>query len=318
MDRATAIGAGIGLTLLMAVLPLVGQSHPTATAPASVPSGRFGEPHALFTIQSTLINEASGLLASRANPGVYFTHNDSGGRPEIYALDSKGGLQTTIVLDGASNVDWEDIGFAPATTGGAWDIIAADIGDNQQHRGDIRLYRFAEPRLPKDPGSVIHVQPAVFRLKYEIGAANAEAFFVNPANGDGYIITKRSGAGQIVRVAAPWKPDAVNDCARVGEIDLPIKPGLGKLITAADISIDGQTVVLRTYTSGWLLRMPSGGTGAFETIFSQPPEQIQLAIEPQGEAICFSADGRCILTTSEGIHPAVNECCAAVPVGERP
>lgn len=321
MTRRIA-SAGLGvmfpIALLAAVLVCAGQSRPAATAPASQPSRHYGDPHALFTIQSAVINEASGLLVSRTKAGIYYTHNDSGGQPEIYALDSKGGLRAVLILDGAQNVDWEDISFAPGATSGMYDIVAADIGDNQNHRTDIRVYRFAEPELPKAPGGQVHVQPLAYDLRYETGPANAEAFIVNPGTGDGFVITKRTSQPALVlKVAAPWKKDAENLCVRVAEIDLPIQPGIGKLITAADLSPDGKTLALRTYTFGWLLRAPSGA-GPFEQIFAQPAERIDLAAEPQGEAICFSPDGRRLLTTSEGPHPPVYESCLDVPVGNGP
>ena len=33
------------------------------------------------------VRESSGLAVSRAYPGVFWTHNDSGDRPRLYALD---------------------------------------------------------------------------------------------------------------------------------------------------------------------------------------------------------------------------------------
>lgn len=66
------------------------------------------------------INEASGLAASRLHPGVLYTHNDSGDRARIFALDSEDGrmLAQYQVLP-ADHHDWEDmaVGVCPSKAG---------------------------------------------------------------------------------------------------------------------------------------------------------------------------------------------------------
>lgn len=291
--------------VLIGTYSLAFQSRPT-----SAPSND-DEPRLVCRIQSPRIDEASGLLVGRANPGVFYTHNDSGGAPEVYVIAADGALRATIVLDGAKNVDWEDIAFAPGERPGRYDIVAADIGDNNDVRHDIRLYRFAEPDLPPRAGSMLHVTPTVYPLRYEIGPANAEAFIVTQRSGDGYIITKRAREPALVlKVAAPWSANVERMCPKVAEIDLPIEPGFGKSITAADLSPDDSTLAIRTYLAGFLLRnasSPASAPTSIESIFKAIPERIDLATEPQGEAICFSPDGRRLYTTSEGKHPAIYE-----------
>ena len=41
------------------------------------------------------------------------------------------------------------------------------------------------------------------------------------------------------------------------------------------------------------------GATAFALLFERLPTALELAKEPQGEALCFSADGRALLTISE-------------------
>ena len=53
------------------------------------------------------INEISGIIYF---DGKLYGHNDSGGQPAIYEIDtSTGAITKTITLQGASNIDWEDI-----------------------------------------------------------------------------------------------------------------------------------------------------------------------------------------------------------------
>jgi len=51
----------------------------------------------------------------------------------------------------------------------------------------------------------------------------------------------------------------------------------------------------------------SAADGDFERILAAAPVRLSLAPEPQGEALCYSADGRAILTISEGPAPTLHE-----------
>ena len=48
----------------------------------------YGSPLTITTIKDKSISESSGLVASRTMPGAYWTHNDSGDGPFIYAFDT--------------------------------------------------------------------------------------------------------------------------------------------------------------------------------------------------------------------------------------
>src|SRR4051812_18119291 len=65
------------------------------------------------TIQNAAITEASGIVASRLNPGVLWTHNDSGHGPQIYPMTAGGADLGTYTISGASSTDWEDIAIGP-------------------------------------------------------------------------------------------------------------------------------------------------------------------------------------------------------------
>ena len=59
------------------------------------------------------VDEASGMAASRINPDVFWTLNDSDGPSCVYALAMNGTLLHTLCLNGAKNFDWEAISIAP-------------------------------------------------------------------------------------------------------------------------------------------------------------------------------------------------------------
>lgn len=274
-----------------------------AAAQTSQPPARYTEPHALCQIADSRLDEASGLAASRRNPGYYYTHNDSEGRAHVYVINRHGRICLTVRLVGAQNRDWEDIALAPGAQPGTFDVCVADIGDNKSERAGVVFYRFPEPRLDASDRArgTLDVQPRVFRCRYEDGARNAEAFAVDPRTGDGYVFTKCfDGSSVVYRLAAPWDATAVSTLKRAGALRFPPAPALARMVTAADISPDGTRLVTRSYVGGWEWRRPKRDDAtAFALVFEGLPTALELANEPQAEALCFSADGRALLTISE-------------------
>ena len=93
-------------------------------------------------LQSDAISESSGLVASRTHDGVFWTHNDSGDAPRIFAIDRSGALLAEVVVEGARNRDWEDI--AIDDTG---HLFLADIGNNGSQRLDLTVYKVGYVRV---------------------------------------------------------------------------------------------------------------------------------------------------------------------------
>ncbi len=44
----------------------------------------------LIKLKDDRITESSGLVSSQRKPGTFWTHNDSGNDPELYAFDCEG------------------------------------------------------------------------------------------------------------------------------------------------------------------------------------------------------------------------------------
>lgn len=277
----------------------------------------LGEPEVVGEIRDPRLNELSGLVESRRSPNHFYTHNDSGGAPSVYLLTRGGILRAEIRLRDAKNVDWEDISLAPGEKGG-FDVCAADIGDNKRKRKEIVIYRFAEPELPSASGAVVDVTPHVYRLQYPDGMHNAEAFMVHPATGEGFLLTKNEdvgGGSELYTLAPPWNENDVNTLKRVAVVAFPQTLPLNTVITAGDISPDGRRLLARGYPVAWEWRLPDGvAVSEFAQIVTKPATEITIAAESQGEAICYSIDGKTAYTTSEGSPTKIY----AIPLGDDP
>ncbi len=266
-------------------------------------------PRLIGRLEDERIAEASGLAASRRHADHFYVHNDSGDLPRVFLIDRSGRTRLEIRLQGAQARDYEDIAMAPGDAAGQWDVCVADIGDNSARRSTVVVYRFPEPELPADGAPLIEVTPQAFTFKYADGPADAEAFCVHPETGDGYILTKRTdGRSFVYKLAAPWSADEVRVLPKLAEVRLPAPLAAAGIVTAADIGPDGRRLAVRCYFGGWEWRLPEGlDVAAFDRIWQAEPAALSLALERQGEALCYAADGRSLLTVSEGLHPGLYE-----------
>src|SRR5436190_23943580 len=55
------------------------------------------------------LTENSGLVASRNFPGIFWTHNDHGSSPRLFAISRNGFALAKFRVTGATIADWEDI-----------------------------------------------------------------------------------------------------------------------------------------------------------------------------------------------------------------
>src|SRR5580765_1141268 len=76
-----------------------------ADAPAELPFSNIPE---LYDIAPGVIDEASGIADSYANPGFLWVELDSGNPPVLHLLKHDGSHGKSIFLKGATNRDWED------------------------------------------------------------------------------------------------------------------------------------------------------------------------------------------------------------------
>ena len=225
------------------------------------------------------IPEASSLAVSRRNPGILWSHNDSGHAAVLFALDAFGTLRGQVRVPVVTR-DWEDVSAARCPSGNC--LYVADIGDNGLARRNIQIYRVPEPA----PGDVETAPPDVFNATYADGPHNAEALFVVGAN---LFIVTRDRIGGLYR-STRLDPGVVDlKLERIGELGLAA-------VTDAETSRDEASIAVRTshvvmiYRTADLIR---GGT--VRSGLSIPIDGLK---ESQGEAVAL--DGKMLYLASEG------------------
>jgi len=267
----------------------------------------YGPPTTIATIKEKSISESSGLIASRSTPGAYWTHNDSGDGPFIYAFNTRGDSLGIFRVNGAQARDWEDIAAGPGPQSGKTYLYIGDIGDNNNARDEIVVYRVPEPALTAGSRKLTKAHPGstgpaeAIRLKYPDGKHDAEALLVHPTTGNLYIVTKVLIANPVVYEAtAPFNTVQITTMKRLGEVKVPSL--FGGVITGGSVSPDGRRVALCDYFQGYELVLPAGGKD-FNDIWKQKMTGFDLGKRKQGESITYRLDGQALLATSEGKQP---------------
>ena len=281
------------------------------SAAVSTTEAPYGSPTIIGTIKNSSITESSGLVASHSTPGAYWTHNDSGDGPFIYALNASGASRGVFRVTGTQAHDWEDISIGPGPDRGKSYLYIGDIGDNNSARSEIVVYRVAEPELSVETAKVTKARPGktepadAIRLRYPDGKFDAETLIVHPVSGNIYIVTKVPLVDPVVyEAAAPFSLDKVITMRRIGEVRVPSL--FGGVLTGGSISSDGRRVAFCDYFQGYELVLPAKSSD-FNDIWKQRMTGFDLGKRKQGEAIAYRLDGKALLATSEGPHSPITQ-----------
>lgn len=253
-----------------------------ACAPAAAADS---SPSVAFTMTDPRITESSGLAASRLHPGVYWTHNDSGDGPYVYAVDSKTGRTLArVTMRGIGSArDVEAMSIGPDG-----DIYMGDIGDNLGGAWPyVWIYRFPEPRTLTPQITVTATQ---YTVKYVDGPRDAESLMIDPRTGRAYIASKNENGGGLYEGPATLSTSGVNYFRRIADIPLWMTDGA--------FSPDGSRLVLRGYLGALEYRWSNGTLG-------KEVGQMDVPVQQQGESVTFTPDGRALMMGSEGVDSQV-------------
>jgi hypothetical protein len=261
----------------------------------------FDAPTKSGSIEASALDGPSGMVASRAHPGVLYAQLDAGGTATVYAMTTAGKALGEYAITGATATDWEDIAVGPGPTAGSF-IYIGDIGDNAARTGgtvrtEIQVYRVPEPDVSTTQAAAKASLSGAqaLRFTYPDMAHDAETLMVDPVNGDIIIITKETdGNSSIFRAAGNTPADTPTKLEKVGTVTIGAS-GQAAQASAGDISPTGDRFVVRSYTA--LLLWPRAATLA-ET-FAATPKSVAWSTEPQGEGVTFSADGGTLYVAGE-------------------
>jgi hypothetical protein len=260
----------------------------------SKPVAEYSNPKIVGTIKSDEINESSGLVQSRCQSDVFWTHNDSGDKEFIYAVNEKGDKLGTWKVENAKNLDWEDIAIFKDGSGKCY-LYIGDIGNNELKKNQLTIYKISEPQVSdsvKDSSKQNPIQTEsaeAINFSYPESTHNAETLLIHPTTGEIYVLTKHeSRPSEIFKIGAKTE--------KIADIKVPAVPY--GMLTGGEISPDGKRLIICDYVAAYEIKLPETA-GNFDDVWQQAPNRIELGERKQGESICYSADGKSIYAGSE-------------------
>ncbi len=227
----------------------------------------------------TVADESSGL-ARKSGSNTFWTHNDSGGKAELYELNGDGELVSIRPVTNATNIDWEDL--ADDEQG---NIYIGDFGNNNNNRKNLLIYKLSQQGGEMSKISFKYTSQTQFPPPAGQWIYDSEAFFHDGQNL--YLFSKNQhSAHKTLLYKIPDQPG-----------DYTISPidsiQITSPVTSADISPDGQTFALLTYGKVLLFAIENG-----QINFTKPIGCFRT-VKKQAEAILFINNTDMILTNEQ-------------------
>jgi len=257
------------------------------------------------------IAEASGLAASQRRPDILWTHNDSGAKARLYAIDLGGRSVGRAKLKKADNIDWEDI--ASFTLDETPYLLVADVGDNEHKRDTVMLYVVEEPDLAVDANP--EITPAWrIEFSYPGGPRDVESVAVDIDNQRILLLAKRTIPAELYSLPLLPKSDEPQIATFLGEISSLPQPSQRDVDfalktkswhwqpTAMDIAPDGSAIAIVTLAPAVYLYERDGD---WQNTLQAAPLKFALRGIREPESIAYSADGKSLYISHEKKHAAL-------------
>lgn len=255
--------------------------------------------HDAATVTHPPLNELSGIARSRAYPGVWWVHNDSGDEPRLFAIDAGGRLVMPawrrdryfadepdthpaeidqprsdhpetgkepwpgVRLLNSANQDWEDITLADGV------IYIADTGNNGNAKRDLGVYVVHEPNPAEmDQGTrPLNFIPIAYPDQHayppippEDWRFDCEAVFFS--EGKLYFLTKYRADNRFDRITTGTSLYRL-DTMRPNEINtltlVHRADDLPIIPTSAEVSPDGRRLAVMSHDGVLLYEKPEKG-----------------------------------------------------------
>lgn len=242
----------------------------------------------------SVINESSGLASYPENSAYFWSHNDSGGLPELYLFDINGELIHTLQITNFNNIDWEDL--AQDNQGY---LYIGDFGNNGNNRTNLKILKVPVNGLPAQAiaaainfnypdQTLFPPPPAAFNFDMEAMIYREDSLYLFSKNvlsfsamGTGY-----SKLYSLPSVAGDYTANLIDSLYTFFQV------------TAADIAPSGKAVALLCYTRLYILHSFTGNN-----FFSgqQQLYQITPLFPPkQTEAVVFRDCSSVYITAETG------------------
>lgn len=263
---------------------------------AQIPN--FEGPRDLGIVDAKLVNEASGIVASRKNNQVLWVHNDEGTDTRIFAINTKAEIVAIYYLNIKDGRDFEDITIGKGTSTDDWYLYLGDIGDNDKKHEKKFIYRFKEPNVSSEQKLKVDTIFSIDKITFKLpDIYDSEAMMFDPITKDLLIISKREKNELVFKLPYPHSTSKTINAEEIAEVPFGYEGFNGSGVTGCDISEDGTEILIKTYSKVYYYFRDN--TKPIEKSFDKKPAEVNYQFEPQGEAICWHPKSVGYFTLSE-------------------
>jgi hypothetical protein len=254
-------------------------------------------------LDNAKIMEASGIAASRLNPGFFWVVNDSDVQgPMIYLIDSLGKGKKEYLLSGATHRDWEDLAVVNEPNGSAT-VYVADFGDNFQNNTNYAIYWFKDLKTTTNSYTVLtDISKLNFRLPD--GFRDMETLLIDQKTRDIFVITKRENSKRLYKIPGEKVLNGTTVIAEyIQDLSFSIpfssdaKIQQAYFLTGGSVSPDNSEILIRNYIGIYYWKRKVGES--IPEALLRPAKAVPYLLEPQGEGVCFAHNGLGYYTISE-------------------
>jgi len=283
----------------------------SSSSDAAFLSASGASTYLLGQIESQAIDELSGIAPVIGERDKYWAINDSGNRPQLFAINGSGKNFGNIDIP-VFNRDWEDL--ATFTFNGENWIAISETGDNVRIHSVSSIYFFRQPDVKDLPKRLKLAYQLDF--SYEDGPRNVESMAVSVREKKIYLVSKDK-TPNIYTLPLPAIADGeltrnVRVARNVGQLaelqstdddawwERTFARSLLLTPTALDFSSGDRMAVVSNYRHVYLFSRL--GDEPWALALSRAPMILTSHRMEQSESVAFSADEREVIVSSEGVN----------------
>lgn len=258
----------------------------------------IGQPDRIIIakVKNDKLKEISGMAVSKINNNIFWVNNDSGDEARIFAINTKGEIVAEVYLNGATNIDWEDIIIVKNDNDDKPIIYIGDIGDNMEQRNNYKFYVFQEPTIDTNNlNQIIKIDNyKIIQFNYNDKPHDCESFFVY--DNKIHLLTKSDSMSKYYIIN---QPDELKE--NIAEYQYDTKIGKYRTrypmssIVGADLSNDRQQLLVKSYDSIYYYKLE----GSWYNTLKLQPQFVKYVPEIQGESVAWNSNDSGYYTISE-------------------
>ncbi len=257
----------------------------------------FGQKKQLDTLATlpTSLKEVSGMVKGQS--GALWVINDSGNSPEIFQIDGEGRIIHSCYITNAFNIDWEEL--AKDDKG---NIFIGDFGNNRNNREDLKIYIVKETDLLKNDSveaeiiAFSYADQLQFPPKKERQNFDMEAMIYYHGN---LMLFSKNRTKPFTGYTTLYSLPAAPGRYMAQKLDsLYVGDGPGELfqITSADLSADGNRLMLLSYEKCFLIFDPP-----YMDLFGGRIERIDFQELSQKESVTWINDSSIFICDEKSV-----------------